>query len=303
MTVTHRPLGPHPTSTPSTGIRLLDITPFVLVHLALLGCFWTGVKGSDFIALGIIYLVQMTAVTVGYHRYFSHKTFRTGRVFQFLLAFLAQTTAQKGVLWWAAHHRDHHRHSDTPRDVHSPVVKGFAYAHVGWLFDRRHDATKLSKIRDFARFRELRVLNRFHLAPAILVGWIILQTLGTSTLLLGFLGSIVLCWHVTFFINSLAHVWGTRTYETSDQSRNNALLALLSCGEGWHNNHHHDMLDARLGTRWWQIDTGWYTIWFLSKLRIVRDPRRRVFHRRSAPPTRAHLGMPLGSEAALRENS
>ena len=267
---------------PALKLRILDMAPFVIVHLCLFGVIWTGVSATDFAALGIIYLVQMTAVTVGYHRYFSHKTFKTGRLFQFILAFLAQTTAQKGVLWWAAHHRDHHKHSDTEHDVHSPVTQGFVYAHLAWIFDVRHDATKFSKIRDFARFPELRFLNRFHLVPAFIVGWIILQTLGASGLIVGFLGSIVLCWHVTFMINSLAHVWGTRPYDTADQSRNNAFLALLSCGEGWHNNHHHEMLDARLGTHWWQIDIGWYTIWCLSKLGIVSSPRRRIFHGKAA---------------------
>jgi stearoyl-CoA desaturase (delta-9 desaturase) len=144
---------------------------------------------------------------------------------------------------------------------------------VGWIFDSRNDATKLSKIRDFARFPELRFLNSVHLLPAVVVGAIILELMGPSGLLVGFLLSVVFCWHATFAINSLAHMWGTRPYDTDDDSRNNALLALLSCGEGWHNNHHQDMLDVRLGRRWWQLDMGWATIWLLTKLRITSSPR------------------------------
>ena len=283
MTSTTQRLPSLKPAVPQFKARVMDIAPFIIVHLALFGVIWTGVKASDFVLFGVIYTVQMLAVTVGYHRYFSHKTFKTGRVFQFILAFLAQSTAQKGALWWAAHHRDHHKYSDTEKDVHSPITRSFLYSHVGWIFDIRNDPTKFSKIRDFARFRELRFLNRFQLLPAFVMGWVVLQFFGASGLIVGFLGSIVLCWHVTFMINSLAHVWGTRPYETDDQSRNNVFLALLSCGEGWHNNHHNDMLDARLGTHWWQIDLGWYTIWALSKVGIVSSPRRRTFHRKAKP--------------------
>ena len=251
----------------------LNIAPFVLVHLSLIAIFWTGATTADWICFGTVAFVQMLAVTVGYHRYFAHRCFKTGRVFQFILAFVAQTTAQKGALWWAAHHRDHHRYSDTERDVHSPVVVGFWHAHLGWIFDIRNDPTKMSKIRDFARFPELRFLNRFYLLPTFIVGSIILATLGASGLLVGFLLAVVFSWHATFSINSLAHLWGTRPHQTDDDSRNNVILALLTNGEGWHNNHHHDMLDARLGRRWWELDLGWATIWLLSKLRIVSSVR------------------------------
>lgn len=270
-TTTIRPLENIPKS--KTSSALVDATPFILIHFSLLTLLAVETSVADWICFAVIATVQMVAITVGYHRYFSHRGFKTGRVFQFILAFLAQTTAQKGALWWAAHHRDHHKYSDTEKDVHSPVADTFLYAHVGWIFDRRHDQTKFSKIRDFARFPELRFLNAVHLLPAVIVGVVLMSTLGLSGLMVGLILPIVFNWHGTFSINSLAHLWGTRPNKTEDHSRNNALLALLTAGEGWHNNHHHDMLNPRLGTQWWQFDLGWITIRVLEKLHIVSDVR------------------------------
>jgi len=224
----------------------------------------------------VLYAVRMFAVTAGYHRYFSHRTYRLGRVPQFLLAFLAQTSGQKGALWWAARHRDHHRLSDSPEDIHSPVTQGFWYAHVGWVLDGDHDDYDPKAIADFAKFPELVFLDRHH--------WICPWALGTATfafgvatglggfaaLTTGFVLSTVLLWHGTFFINSLAHVWGTRRFETGDHSRNNFFLALLTLGEGWHNNHHHYQASCRQGLRWWEVDITFYVLKVLSWIGVVK---------------------------------
>ena len=206
---------------------------------------------------------------------------------------MAQSTAQKSVLWWAAKHRHHHLHSDTPQDVHSPRHRGFLYSHLGWLFARRHDATDLTRVADLARYPELRCLHRFELAPAFLLAGVCFLVAGWSGLVVGFLWSTVLVYHATFCINSLAHVRGRRRYVTGDDSRNNPVLALLTMGEGWHNNHHAYPSSARQGFRWWEIDASWYALKLLATLRIVRDvkapPERelvRVFQsfRASVPP-------------------
>ncbi len=252
---------------------------FVLVHLGCLAALWLTFSWKLVALCVALYLVRMFAVTAGYHRYFSHRSYRMGRVPQFLMAFLAQTSAQKGVLWWAANHRHHHRHSDTPQDLHSPVIDGFWWSHLGWVLSDAHDTYDPATIEDFARFPELRFLDTYHWICPWLLGtlafgfglWTGLG--GWETLVWGFAISTVLLWHGTFCINSLTHVWGTRRFETGDQSRNNLVLALITLGEGWHNNHHHYQAACRAGIRWWEVDPTFYALKVLSWLRVVRDLR------------------------------
>jgi stearoyl-CoA desaturase (delta-9 desaturase) len=245
--------------------------PFVLVHLACFAAFWTGVTWQA-VALGVaLYWLRIFAIGAGYHRYFSHRAFKTGRVFQFLLAVLAQSTAQKSVLWWAAKHRHHHRHADTEADIHSPRHRGFLYSHVGWIFARRNDATDLDKVADLARYPELRWLHRHELVPPILLAVLCLAVAGWPGLVVGFFCSTVAVYHATFCINSLAHVRGRRRYVTGDDSRNNWPLALATMGEGWHNNHHAYQSSARQGFRWWEVDATFYILTALSWVGLVRD--------------------------------
>lgn len=143
---------------------------FVAVHLACFAAFWSGVT-VEALALGVmLYLLRMFAVTAGYHRYFSHRAFKTSRAFQFVLACLAQSSAQRGVLWWAGKHRWHHRHADTELDVHSPARHGFFHAHVGWIWAPSHHETDLTLVPDLARFPELVWLDRQPYLCAILLG-------------------------------------------------------------------------------------------------------------------------------------
>jgi len=245
--------------------------PFVLLHFASFAAIWTGVTWQA-VAIGVgLYWLRMFAIGAGYHRYFSHRSYSTSRVFQFVLAFLAQTTAQKSILWWAAKHRHHHLFSDTEHDVHSPRHTGFLYSHVGWIFAKRHDETNLVKVADFARYPELMFLHRFELLPAVVLAGIAFLIGGWSGLVVGFVWSTVAVYHGTFCINSLAHVRGSKRYVTGDDSRNNWLLALFTMGEGWHNNHHAYQSSARQGFRWWEIDATYYMLKGLSYLGIVWD--------------------------------
>lgn len=245
--------------------------PFLLVHVGCLAAIWTGITWQAIALCGSLYWLRMFAVTAGYHRYFSHRAFSTSRLFQFILAVLAQSTAQKSVLWWAAKHRHHHRHSDTPRDVHSPRHEGFVYSHVGWIFTRQHDTADLGTVADLTRHPELRWLHRMETLPAFLLGGLCFIFAGWSGLIVGFFWSTVLVYHATFCINSLAHVRGSKRYVTGDDSRNNLPLALLTMGEGWHNNHHAYQSSARQGFRWWEVDLTWYILKLLANLGIVRD--------------------------------
>ncbi len=246
-----------------------DLVPFLAVHAGCVAAIWSGVTWQAVAICAALYLLRMFAITGGYHRYFSHRAYSTSRVFQFVLAFLAQSTAQKSVLWWAAKHRHHHLHSDTEQDVHSPRHKGFVYSHVGWIFYRQHDATDLVKVSDFASYPELMWLHKFEVLPAIVLGALCFLIAGWSGLVVGFLWSTVLLYHATFCINSLAHVRGSKRYVTADDSRNNWLLALFTMGEGWHNNHHACQSSARQGFRWWEIDLTYYILVLLSWLGII----------------------------------
>jgi len=262
-----------PLPPPSRGYDWLPFTPFILLHVAVFGALWTGTSWVDWVACAVLYFVRMFAVTGVYHRYFSHRTYKTSRWFQFVLAFLAQTSSQKGALWWAAHHRDHHKYSDLPWDVHSPIQKGFWYSHVLWLVDRGTEVTDYKRIKDFAKYPELVWLNKYWLVPPVALGVATWWLLGWSGLLIGFFLSTVLLWHGTFLVNSLAHVLGGRRFPTADTSRNNWWIALLTLGEGWHNNHHHYMGSARQGFYWWEIDVTYYILKALSWCGLIWDLR------------------------------
>jgi stearoyl-CoA desaturase (delta-9 desaturase) len=251
--------------------RWIENIPFWLVHgVAVAGAIMVGWGWAAFAWLAGGYAVRMFAITAGYHRYFAHRAFKTSRVFQFILAVVAMSSAQRGPLWWATHHRHHHKFSDQPEDVHSPRQRGFWYSHAGWLLGSRHSATDFERVKDFAKYPELRWLNNNDLLIAVAWGFVLAGIGGTTALVWGHFVPLVLTWHVTFTINSLAHVWGSRRYATSDDSRNNAVLALLTFGEGWHNNHHHYQRSARQGFYWWEIDLSYYVLKVLEVLRIVR---------------------------------
>jgi stearoyl-CoA desaturase (delta-9 desaturase) len=250
--------------------------PFWAVHLAAiagvlyLGWSFTGL----WLALGF-YAARMFFLTAGYHRYFSHRSYKTSRWFQLVLALGGQTCAQMGALWWASNHRAHHKHSDEPEDLHSPKQRGFWWAHIGWFLDGRHEATDLSRIQDFARYPELRWLNRreIGLLPPVLMALACWAVGGLWGLTWGFFVSTVLLWHGTFTINSLSHLIGRRRFRTADDSRNNFVLALITLGEGWHNNHHQYQSSAAQGFRWYEIDISLYLLRGLAALGIVWDLR------------------------------
>ncbi len=258
---------------------------FLAVHLAPLGAIWSGVTTTSIVLAIALYVVRMFGVTAGYHRYFSHRSFKTSRFGQFVFAFLAMSSAQKSVLWWAALHRHHHLHSDSEEDVHSPVHRSFFYSHVGWIFDKKHDKTRIDDVPDLAKFPELRFLDRFQLVPPFLLAIACFLIDGWSGLFIGFFVSTVFLYHGTFFINSLAHVHGSQRYVTGDDSRNNWWLALITLGEGWHNNHHAYQRSTRQGFRWYEIDLTYYAltalswtgfVWELGEppIEIVRNERR-----------------------------
>jgi stearoyl-CoA desaturase (delta-9 desaturase) len=264
---------PHPNRLPGESVNYVTSIAFVAFHVLALGAFFVPVTSTALILLAVTYWGRVFFITGGYHRYFAHRTFKTSRAFQFVLAFGALTAVQKGPLWWAGHHRMHHRFTDTVDDAHSPI-KGAWFSHVGWIMADRSNATPIEAISDFARYPELRFLNRRDFVGPWSLGIACFLIGGWSGLFIGFMASTVLVWHATFLVNSMSHLWGTRRYATPDSSRNNALVAFLTMGEGWHNNHHHIQSSARQGFRWWEWDPTYYILRILQSLHIVSDLRR-----------------------------
>jgi stearoyl-CoA desaturase (delta-9 desaturase) len=288
-------------SAPAANERIepLRQIPFILVHLMPFAAIYTGTHWQDWVVCLALYYVRMFAITAGYHRYFSHKTYKMGRVMQFLMAFLGTTSAQKGVLWWAANHRHHHKYSDMPEDIHSPK-RGFLWSHVTWMLTPAYEDTQWDRIKDFAKFPELRFLNKHWWLPPTLLAVSLFLIGGAPMLFIGFFLSTTLLWHGTFTINSLSHVFGKRRYATTDTSKNNWFLALLTCGEGWHNNHHHFCASANQGFFWWEIDISYYAIKLMEALGLawdVRNPSESALNRNRIDADPAMLALPSPADA------
>jgi stearoyl-CoA desaturase (Delta-9 desaturase) len=265
--------------------RLLMISsPIFLMHFIALGAFFTGFSWAAFIAIVITYVVRVFALTAGFHRYFSHRSFKTSRFFQFILAWVGASSAQLGPMWWAANHRHHHQHSDQPEDIHSPVIKDAFWAHIGWIMCRAYREIQFDRVKDLVKFPELRFVDRFHIFPVLsliavlyLTGTVLntnfpeLGTSGIQLVMWGFFVSTVLVYHVTFFVNSVTHIVGKKRFATNDESRNSWWVALLTFGEGWHNNHHRWPLSARQGMYWWEFDLTYWILRFLERIGVVWD--------------------------------
>lgn len=256
--------------------------PFIVLHLGCLGIVWAGHSATAVSVALALYFVRMFFVTGIIHRYFSHKTYKTTRLGQFLLAVAAGTTVQRGALWWAYHHRHHHKHSDDEHDAHSPHVHGFWWSHIGWITSRRNFPTDYRQIPDLAKYPELVFLNRFDtLVPLLFAvglfasGWALeawvpeLGVTGWQMLFWGFFVSTTALFHGTSCINSMAHIIGRKRFKTEDESRNSFLLSLVTLGEGWHNNHHRYQSSTRNGFYWWELDITYYTLKALSWTRFI----------------------------------
>ena len=247
---------------------------FFSLHLIpIYSLIWMDVTLNHVYMMLLSYALGMLGIVIGYHRYFSHRAFRTNRLFQFILAFWAESSSQKGVLWWAGYHRMHHKYSDGPQDAHSPVQWGFWRAHFGWWLlpdkDDNNEDNRIKIMKDFSKYPEIVWLDYYWWVPPTVIGSIFFFVGSPTALAFSYFGCLVFLWHGTFTINSLAHQFGRQRYKTNDQSRNNWFLALITHGEGWHNNHHHYMHSARQGFLWFEYDIGYYCIKLLSLLKIV----------------------------------
>jgi len=292
------PLAPNANSSRGKGNSLLGLlarvpnwfkaTPFIGMHLAFLSVFFVPVDLSVVLLCAVTYFIRMFGITGGYHRYFAHRAYKASRLVQFGLAWLGCSAMQKGPLWWAGHHREHHRHSDTPNDPHSPHETTFWWSHVGWILSEEHAQTPEQSIQDYSRYPELRWLDRNHWVPGVVLAIACYLIAGWSGLVWGFVVSTILVYHAVFTINSLSHLFGKRRYATPDDSRNNVFLALLTLGEGWHNNHHHYQSSANQGFFWWEIDISYYILCGLRACGLVwdlRNPGEKALNHRLVQPS------------------
>jgi len=298
------------------GLDYLALTQFIVLHAGCLLLLWVGVSWVATAACLAFYGLRIFAVSAGYHRYFSHRSYKTNRIFQFLLAFVGCMSNQKGPLWWAAHHRYHHSHADREDDIHSPSQHGFWWAHCLWIFSLRYRKADEKLVSTFTEYVELRLLDRFYLVPPIIsaallffLGVILqrvrpeLHTSGLQMLAWGFFASTLLVHHAIYSANSIGHILGSRRFNSKDTSRNNLFVALLTFGDGWHNNHHYYQRSARHGFYWWEIDLTHYILKGLSYFGIVWDlhvPPERIYAKASLEKTQLRT---LSSLSKLKSNS
>lgn len=257
----------------SWNLDLGNSIPFILVQATVLIPLYTGVTWELVLLCVASYYIRMFGITAGYHRYFSHRAYKTSRVFQFMLAFLAMTSTQKSALWWAWHHRHHHKYSDKPEDVHSPKQNGFWWAHMFWIMSKDWERADLTKVKDLTQFPELMWLHRNPVLPTVVYAALMAVVFGWEGLLWGYFISTAILYHGTFTINSLTHVYGSKRYQTGDESRNNFLLSLVTLGEGWHNNHHFYQSTANQGWFWYELDITYMVLKALSWMGVVWDLR------------------------------
>jgi len=302
------PLGtsqlPQPQPQPAYLENCLKAAPFILLHLALLTVFLVPVNAFVLVLCGITYVIRMFGVTGVYHRYFAHRAYKTSRVFQFVLACIGCSAMQKGPLWWSSHHREHHRHSDTPNDPHSPHETSFWWSHIGWILSLEHQHTPEEVIPDWRDVPELRFLDRHYWLPGILLAVGCYFLAGWSGVVWGFVVSTILVYHATFTINSLSHLFGSRRYATSGDRRNHFLLALITLGEGWHNNHHHYQSSANQGFFWWEIDISYCILRMLSWCGLVwelRTPGEKALTHRLVQPIEATSLEQVAASAGMDE--
>lgn len=267
----------------SAGVYAVAVV-MAAFHIGSLGAFFTGVSVPTLIVAGFLYVFRGLGITAGYHRLLAHRSFKTGRFMQFMMALAGCLAVQGGPLWWVAHHRSHHRHTDTGEDVHSPVTKSFWQSHMGWMMSQAAFQEKGANSRDLHRFPELKWLQRYYV-PLIIGQGVLLYglgaglnaafpdwgTSGAQMLVWGLFVTTVLTWHITFAVNSVCHTWGRRPFETGDASTNNPVVGVLAYGEGWHNNHHMYPFSARHGLEWWQLDITWWVLKGLEKLGLVAE--------------------------------
>ena len=265
----------------STSSDWIVLSWLVFMHVGALAGFFLFNWKAVGVAVALWWLTGGIGICLGYHRYFTHRSFTTYKPIEYLLAICGCMAGEAGPISWVAAHRYHHTYSDMEDDPHSPL-RGFFWAHMGWLFAREKFLSEFESYKryapDMARDRFLVWLDRFHLVPTALLAWGLYAMGGWTFVVWGIFVRSVMVYHSTWLVNSASHVWGYRTYQTTDKSRNNWWVALLTFGEGWHNNHHAFQRSARHGFRWWEIDPTFMMVKLLWMFGLASDIHLPVRH-------------------------
>lgn len=255
-------------------MKTLTMVVFWIVQASAILVFFVPFSAGLLLLWAVSHFLRAIGLTLAFHRYFAHRSFQMNRIARFVWAFIGTAAMQKGPLWWAGHHVNHHRFADREGDPHSPMVSGFYYAHIGWfLNDAKHDTLERNNpvIRDFSKFPEIRFLSDYFFVPPILLALAMYLIGGMPWLVWGFCLPTVTLAHSTFAINTVNHLFGSRRFDTIDESRNNPITAIFAAGEGWHNNHHRYQRAARNGFYWWEFDPTWYCIRLMQLLGLAWD--------------------------------
>jgi sn-1 stearoyl-lipid 9-desaturase len=215
------------------------------------------------------WIVGSLGVGLGYHRLLTHRSFKAPKWLEYALTALGTMSVQDDAVRWVATHRIHHQFTETERDPHS-TRPGFWWAHIGWILKgtaQDHDRATLKKcVPDLMKDKFHLILAKYYYVPLILSGFLLFAIGGWGMVFWGVFVRVVVGWHTTWFVNSLSHIFGRRPFETNDDSTNNWFVALLTFGEGWHNNHHAFPTSARHGLKWYQLDMNWIAIRIFEKL-------------------------------------
>jgi stearoyl-CoA desaturase (delta-9 desaturase) len=277
-------------------ISLLAVVVFWTVQASVLLVFLVPFSWGLVAVWAASHFLRAVGITLAFHRYYAHRSFQMSRPARFVWTLIATAAMQKGPLWWAGHHVNHHRFADRDGDPHSPMVSGVYYAHIGWfLNDAKHDRLEPSNpvIRDFSGAPEIAWLDHYYFAPPLALAALMYLAGGMPWLVWGFCVPTVTLAHATFAINTVNHMFGSRRFDTIDESRNNVLTALFAAGEGWHNNHHRYQRAARNGFYWWELDLTWYVIrlmGFVGAAWDIQPVPERIYE--EARATKARRGVP-----------
>jgi fatty-acid desaturase len=244
----------------------------LLFHVGAVAAFFFFTWEALFVAIFLYWLTGSLGIGIGYHRLLTHRGFKTPKWVEYFLTVCAVSAMEGGPLLWVATHRTHHQFSDREGDPHSPR-DGKWWSHVGWILvgnALRQDASALDRyVPDLVEDKFHVWITEFQFLPTVILGLILFAIGGLPFLLWGTFLRTVVGLHATWLVNSATHIWGSRRFETRDFSTNSWWVALLSFGEGWHNNHHAYPVSARHGLAWYEIDLNWYCIWVLTKLGLA----------------------------------
>ena len=287
-------------SSEAHGINWVTAIFTLIFHTGAIAALFFFTWKALFVGIFMYWIAGSLGIGIGYHRLLTHRGYKTPKWVEYFLTTCAVLALEGGPIFWVATHRIHHQFSDREGDPHTPR-DGKWWAHIGWIIigkSMHHDTQTLSRyVPDLAKDKFHVWITKYHYVPMIVSGAVLFAIGGLPFLFWGVFFRTVFGLHATWLVNSATHVWGSRRFQTRDDSTNSWWVALLSFGEGWHNNHHAHPTSARHGLTWYEIDLNWYGIWALSKLGLARD----IYRYKLADKKQANENAPTAAPVAVAE--